>query len=97
MDLYKEFGLDATSEEAQAAQRALAVYENTIKTLVACRIAHGLKRKQVAKRMQTRKSVVKELENLNRDVEFSTVLRYAEAVGMNLTIKLVSKSPENRK
>lgn len=88
-DLYAEFGLDAASNEARSARQALDLYERTIHALVACRTAHGLKQTQVAARMETQQSAVSDLENLARDARFSTVIRYAQAIGVDLKIEVV--------
>ncbi|MEW5013320.1 helix-turn-helix transcriptional regulator [Clavibacter michiganensis subsp. michiganensis] len=88
-DLFAGFGLDANSNEARDARHALDVYESTIQALVACRMANGLKQKQVAARMETQQSAISDLENLAGDARFSTVIRYAQAIGVNLKIDLV--------
>jgi transcriptional regulator with XRE-family HTH domain len=87
-DLFAEFGLDAHSNEAKDARHALDLYERTIEALVECRTASGLKQKEVAARMDTQQSAISDLENLTRDARFSTVIRYAQAIGVHLKIEV---------
>lgn len=48
----------------------------------------GLTQEEVARRLQTQKSVISRIENHADDVRLSTLRRYAKAIGANLHIRL---------
>lgn len=73
--------------EMAARRRAL------VDDLVARRVALGLSQTDVAARMGTSQSAVARLESGNVDVRWSTLERYASAVGRRLDVKL-RKEPE---
>jgi len=54
------------------------------------REAAGLTQDEVAQRLQTKKSAISRIENHADDVRLSTIRRYAEAVGVNLQIRLAN-------
>ena len=54
------------------------------------REAAGLTQKEVAQKLQTKKSAISRIENHADDVRLSTIRRYAEAVGANLQIRLAN-------
>jgi DNA-binding XRE family transcriptional regulator len=52
------------------------------------REAAGMTQEEVARRLNTTKSAISRIENHADDIRLSTLNRYAEAVGLNLQIKL---------
>ena len=52
------------------------------------REAAGLTQEEVARRLHTKKSAISRIENHADDVRLSTLIRYAEAVGTNLQVRL---------
>jgi len=60
---------------------------NFIDQLLTMRTKAGLTQEQVAERMHTHKSNVSRLENGNANPSWSTLLKYAQACGFQLTLK----------
>lgn len=58
-----------------------------ISKLAQRRATLGLSQAEVARRMQTSQSAVARLESSQRDVQLSTVIRYAEALGVSLNLE----------
>lgn len=56
-----------------------------IKTLVELRRARNLKQEDIAKRIGRSRSTVSDFERLSGDPRLSTMCRYADAMGVNLT------------
>lgn len=48
----------------------------------------GMTQEEVARKLKTKKSAISRIENHAEDVRFSTLRRYANAVGANLQIRL---------
>ncbi|GAA4152420.1 helix-turn-helix domain-containing protein [Leifsonia shinshuensis] len=88
INLLRDLGYADDSVVAKKARESARIYEDVINGLVACREEAGLKQKEVAKRMGTQQSAVSELENLASDARFSTILRYAHAVGAEIDIEI---------
>ena len=57
-----------------------------IARLVRRRVASGLSQAEVARRMQTSQSAVARLESRHHDAQLSTLMRYAEALGLSLDL-----------
>ena len=66
-----------------AAQRARLLAD-----LVSCRKAQKIKQRQIASHMGVSQSVVSEFENAQGDVHYSTLQRYARAVGARLNCRI---------
>ena len=60
---------------------------NLIDQLLTMRTKAGLTQEQVAERMQTQKSNISRLEKGNSNPSWSTLLKYAQACGFELTLK----------
>ncbi len=54
------------------------------------REAAGLTQADVAQKLQTQKSAISRLENHANDVRLSTLRKYADAVGVDLQVKLTN-------
>ncbi len=52
------------------------------------REAAGMTQEEVARQLNTTKSAISRIENHAEDIRLSTLNRYAEAVGVNLYIRL---------
>jgi transcriptional regulator with XRE-family HTH domain len=65
-----------------------AMRSRLIADLVTCRKAQKLKQREVAGHMGVSQSVVSEFENSEGDAYFSTLQRYARALGARLTCKI---------
>ena len=78
------------SEEVRKEYDALKPLFTIKKQLVAARISHGLTQDEIAKKIGTSKSNISRLESLNNHhmPNLSTLMKYAEALGMRLDIGL---------
>ena len=52
------------------------------------RLEAGLTQEEVASILQTKKSAISRIENHAEDIRLSTLVRYAQAVGKNLHLKV---------
>jgi len=50
----------------------------------------GITQEELAKKLNTKKSVISRIENHAEDIRLSTLNRYAESLGRSLKIQLVS-------
>lgn len=82
--LYEIVELDPNDPELRAAQEDAAGYERLIDSLVTQRRALKLTQTEVAFRMKTAQSAVSDLERLGGDARYSTLQRYARAVGASM-------------
>ncbi len=48
----------------------------------------GLTQEEVARRMRTKKSAISRIENHAEDIKLSTLERFAEAIGINLKLRI---------
>lgn len=48
----------------------------------------GLTQEEVAQRMRTKKSAISRIENHAEDIKLSTLERFAQAVGINLRLRI---------
>ena len=71
---------------------AAARRRELVRELVALRASHGLSQTAVAERMGTSQPVVARLEAGDLDSRISTLERYADAVGVELEIRLTERS-----
>ena len=62
-----------------------------IEELVRARVESELSQTEIAARMGTSQSAVARLEAGSTDVRLSTLLRYAEAIGMELDVRLEAR------
>lgn len=91
-DNYDDFD-DFLAEQAKDAAFA-AAYDDAaqrarlVKDLVSCRKAQKIKQTEIASHMDIGQSVVSEFENSGTDAYFSTLQRYARALGARLTVKI---------
>lgn len=88
INLMKDLGFDESDVEVIKAREAADIYDRLIDALVSSREQMCLKQKDVAVKMQTSQSAVSDLENRNGDARFSTILRYAQAVGAEIEIQV---------
>ncbi len=77
-------GFPDDDPEVVAARVDVAVYANLIEGLVELRHRRRMTQADVAEAMGTTQSVVSHFERLGGDARFSTVQRYARAVGTQL-------------
>jgi len=78
------------NEEVRKEYEALEPLFAIKKELVAARIAKGLTQNEIARKIGTSKSNISRLESLNNNYmpNLSTLMKYAEALGMRLNIAL---------
>ena len=76
--------------DVKAEYDALAPLFNIKKQLVAARLAKGVTQEQMALKMGTKKSNISRLESLNNTYmpNLETLIKYAEALGLQLDIGL---------
>jgi transcriptional regulator with XRE-family HTH domain len=77
-------GIDPSDPKVIALREDRSRYHRLIKTLVSLRKEQGLSQSDVAAEMETSQSVVSAFEQAVNDARFSTVQRYARAVGAHL-------------
>lgn len=53
----------------------------------------GITQEELAKKLNTKKSVISRIENHAEDIRLSTLNRYAETLGRSLKILLISSKP----
>ncbi len=53
----------------------------------------GITQEELAKKLNTKKSVISRIENHAEDIRLSTLNKYAETLGRTLKIQLVSNNP----
>ena len=84
----------AVNKEYQSLAPAYALR----KKLIALRQKAGLTQEQIADVLQTQKSNISRLENVNsvNSPKLSTIEQYAEAVGYNVEIKFTQKKVNNK-
>ena len=84
----------AVNKEYQSLAPAYALR----KRLIALRQKAGLTQEQIASVLQTQKSNISRLENVNsvNSPKLSTIEQYAEAVGYNVEIKFTQKKSSNK-
>ena len=81
--------------EVRAEYEALADEFALPEVMVQARKKAKLSQQDVADRMNTKQSAVARLEGGVQDAKISTLRDYAEAVGMDLEIRLRPKAPSN--
>ncbi|MEX0423606.1 helix-turn-helix transcriptional regulator [Providencia rettgeri] len=69
----------------------LQMRQALINQLKKARLANNLTQMQIAEKMQTQKQNVSRLEKAQFDPKLGTLLKYAEAVGMRITLDFPSK------
>jgi transcriptional regulator with XRE-family HTH domain len=76
--------------EIKAEYDALAPLFNIKKQLVTARLAKGVTQEQIAQKINTSKSNISRLESLNNTYmpNLSTLMKYAQALGLKLDIGL---------
>ena len=84
----------AVNKEYQSLAPAYALR----KRLIELRQKAGLTQEQIASVLQTQKSNISRLENVNsvNSPKLSTIEQYAEAVGYNVEIKFTQKKSSNK-
>ena len=84
-DLHKEWLKD---DEYQQEYDKFAAEFSLAKVLIQAREKSGLSQSEIAKRMNTKQSVVARLESANGNPMIKTLSRYAEALGGHLEISI---------
>ncbi|MEU7483547.1 helix-turn-helix transcriptional regulator [Streptomyces sp. NPDC042319] len=82
--LHDLLGIDPDDPEVAAAAADAEAYAEIVESLVVLRRRRGLTQTQVAERMQTTQSAVSDFERVGGDARYSTLQRYARAVGARL-------------
>ena len=77
----------------RAEYEALGPQYERVAEYVAARAHAGLTQSQLAERMGTSQSAIARIESGNRIPSLRTLLRYAEATGTRLAIKLIPVKP----
>lgn len=83
-DLDDLLGIDRTDPRIAALEHDKSEYKLLVNGLVALRKQHGMTQAAVAEQMETTQSVISAFEQAVTDARFSTVQRYARAVGARL-------------
>ncbi|MEQ5571638.1 helix-turn-helix transcriptional regulator [Providencia huaxiensis] len=78
-------------EDSDECYSELQVRQALINQLKKARLANNLTQIQIAEKMQTQKQNVSRLEKAQFDPKLGTLLKYAEAVGMRITLDFSSK------
>ncbi|UAA39136.1 helix-turn-helix transcriptional regulator [Paraneptunicella aestuarii] len=84
-ELHKEWLKD---DEYKQEYNKLEAEFNLAKVLIQAREKSGLSQSEIAKRMNTKQSVVARLESANGNPTIKTLSRYAEALGGHLEISI---------
>jgi ribosome-binding protein aMBF1 (putative translation factor) len=87
----KKYIAKRKSEDKEFAENYEVGYENfkigeLLKNL---RNKSGLSQEELAKRLQTKKSVISRIENHAEDIRLSTLSRYAKSLGRKIRIEVV--------
>ncbi|MCG5282102.1 helix-turn-helix transcriptional regulator [Providencia rettgeri] len=100
-DLISTFVIKEQNEQADIVQEnngdvdecssELQMRQALINQLKKARLANNLTQMQIAEKMQTQKQNVSRLEKAQFDLKLGTLLKYAEAVGLRLTLDFPSK------
>ncbi|EOE5321181.1 MULTISPECIES: helix-turn-helix transcriptional regulator [Providencia] len=100
-DLISTFVIKEQNEQADIVQEnngdvdecssELQMRQALINQLKKARLANNLTQMQIAEKMQTQKQNVSRLEKAQFDPKLGTLLKYAEAVGLRLTLDFPSK------
>ncbi len=53
----------------------------------------GITQEELAKKLNTKKSVISRIENHAEDIKLSTLNKYAETLGRSLKIQLIINTP----
>lgn len=75
-------------EQDDNREKDRALVQGIINRLAAIRRSHGISQREVAERMGTSQSAVSEIESHQNDPRFSTLIRYARAVGAKVTTRV---------
>lgn len=86
MELDEMLGIDPQDPDTVDAEHDVQAYIGLIRGLVAARRSCGLTQEDVAELMGTTQSAVSKLESVGGDARFSTIQRYARAVGSRLQV-----------
>lgn len=99
-DLISTFVIKEQKEQADIVQEnngdvdecssELQMRQALINQLKKARLANNLTQMQIAEKMQTQKQNVSRLEKAQFDPKLGTLLKYAEAVGLSLTLDFPS-------
>lgn len=81
LELHDLLGIDPESPEVAQALEDAEEYASLVECLVVARVKLGLTQKQIAERMGTTQSAVSNFERVGGDARYSTLQRYARAVG----------------
>lgn len=92
--LYELLGIDAEDPAVLQADEDAGAYADLITILVGLRKQQDLSQKNVARDMGTTQSAVSDLERVGGDPRYSTLQRYARAVGCKLKTMAVVDKPQ---
>ncbi|MBD0673047.1 helix-turn-helix domain-containing protein [Streptomyces sp. CBMA156] len=84
--LHDLLGIDPNDPRTAAALEDSEAYAELVESLVVARQKRGLTQREVAQRMGTSQSTVSEFERIGGDARYSTLQRYARAIGARLHI-----------
>ena len=77
-------GIDGDDPAIIAATEDADAYADLVESLVVLRRRRGLTQQDVAERMETSQSTISEFERVGGDARYSTLQRYARAIGARL-------------
>lgn len=91
---HQDVDFDELLEDPAVAAAAddAAVRYDLLKELVRTRNLAGMSQKEVASSMETTQSAVSEFESCRTDPHFSTIQRYARAVGARVSVSLEGRT-----
>ncbi|MGW4222966.1 helix-turn-helix domain-containing protein [Streptomyces bauhiniae] len=96
-DLYELLDLDPADPETAAAMQDSDALADLVVTLTASRTALGMSQAEVAQRMGVTEAEVTDFERVGGDPHFTTVQRYARAVGYQLTASITTETQPHNK
>ncbi|MET8694754.1 helix-turn-helix transcriptional regulator [Streptomyces bauhiniae] len=96
-DPHELLGLDPADPEAAAAMHDTDTLMDLILALTASRTALGMSQAEVAQRMGVTEAEVTDFERVGGDPRFTTVQRYARAVGYQLTASITTETQPHNK
>ncbi|MEU1287085.1 helix-turn-helix transcriptional regulator [Kitasatospora sp. NPDC005856] len=94
--LHDPLGIDPDDPHTAAGPEDAEAYAALVETLVAARKKCGLTQRDVAKLMGTTRSTISAFERVGGDARYSTLQRYARAVGARLHGLVGHTGPANR-
>lgn len=88
-DLLALLAVDENDPQVASGQAVAAELADLIESLVRARRDCGITQQDIAEAMETTQSVISNFERIGGDPKFSTIARYAHAIGGQLNARIV--------